>query len=194
MQVATEYCDCLAAQLDAIALECEAERAAARGDLPGDELGAAELAAPVRREAAVRGAGDRILVDAGAGREEARHEIPPRGRRATRDHHAAYRQRPQAPEVGTEIGNGAFAVELDEVVEAALADVVRRGAKRLGESGGRIGGSFRRRWKVELDPVGERRCRQEAALGVEPRRFTSRQVTVLPERVRAGERRVTTKR
>ena len=47
-----------------------------------------------------------------------------------------------------------FALELDEVVEAALADVPRRRAERLGKAGraDRRGVVGRRR-KVELDPV-----------------------------------------
>ena len=65
----------LAAQVDAIADDAAADASAASRCLISDELVFVQLRPPIRCEGAVRRAGDWVLVDPDAGREEEGHEV-----------------------------------------------------------------------------------------------------------------------
>src|SRR4051812_9198202 len=98
-QLAAEHGDGLAAEDDAIAAGAHPDDAAARRGLVADHLRLAEALRPEGGEATMGRSGDRILVDAGAGREEARHEIDP-GLLRTRGHDdPAHRQRAERREL-----------------------------------------------------------------------------------------------
>ena len=62
--------DRLPGQSDPLAVEAHTQGAAARRDLPRDELGLAQAFRPVGREAAMRGSGHGIFVDPRSRREE----------------------------------------------------------------------------------------------------------------------------
>ena len=82
-----------AAELHARPGQAHPHQAAARGGLVAGELALAQALAPEGAQAAVRRAGHRVLVDAGAGGEETRDEIVRRAdRRAAGDHDPALAQ------------------------------------------------------------------------------------------------------
>src|SRR2546427_5486934 len=74
-EVAAHHRDGLAAELDAIAHDADADDAPAGGGLVGEELRLAEPRAPEGAERAVGRARHRVLRDARARREEARDEV-----------------------------------------------------------------------------------------------------------------------
>src|SRR5260370_34906512 len=84
-----------------------------------------ESLTPKRRQSAVSGAGDGILVDSGRGREEPRDEVPIRRGRATGDDDSARLNRAESGEVGAQIADGVLALELDRITEPVPADVPR---------------------------------------------------------------------
>src|SRR5262245_60012702 len=84
-ELALHYGDGLSDDVDALPGDADTERSASARDLPRPQDLLAQDRGPVRREAAVRQPGDRILVDAGRRRKEARHEIELRLARAAGD-------------------------------------------------------------------------------------------------------------
>src|SRR5262249_56113380 len=84
---------------DRIAAEREVQEASARRGLVRDELLFAEALGPEGGEAAVRGAGHRVLVDADRGRKEAGDDVVRGGRGAGGHDHAAHRHRGEEAEI-----------------------------------------------------------------------------------------------
>ena len=89
------------------------------------------------------GAGDRVLIDAGTGREETRNEIE-LARAARGGDYAAHRHlakqvmlRPQRPERG-------FIGHFDQVIELVAPAVFQFAAERFGQLRRRLGGLLRK--------------------------------------------------
>src|SRR4029453_9469039 len=78
-------------------------------------------------------------------------------------------------------------VELEQEIEAAATDVPRLPADRLDESRRRVERFVGWGRKVELDPFPAARRGQNAAARVEARGRLRRELSVLPQHVRAGE-------
>ena len=96
--------------------------------------------------------------------------------------------------VRLEASDRGFVVHLDEIVDLVSPDVLRRGAERLGEAGGRGRRLLTLGREVELDPSAGAVAGEEPALGVKAHLPARGQVAVLPEDVRAREGRVTAER
>src|SRR5690606_21555656 len=137
-ELAAQYRDGAAAEVDAVAVDGDAYDPPARGCLVGVELVASQELLPERAEHAVRGAGDRVFVDTDARGEEAGDEVEflavgPRGH-----DDAPCIDASQEREVGLERAHGGVVVQLDEEVEAAASDVAGLGAEGAGQVRGRI--------------------------------------------------------
>src|SRR3989442_1386654 len=124
----------LPAQGDATAREPHPDHAAAGRRLIRRHLGAPQALAPERRQRAVGGSRHGVFVHAGAGREEARHEIVAGGSRPAGDDDAARLCPCQCGEVGGERAHRCLGVDLEQVVELASPHPARGYAERFRES------------------------------------------------------------
>ena len=174
----------LAAEAHAVAVERHLQGSAARRNLPRDEAPLVQPPAPERSQAAVRRSGCRVFVDAERGREIARDEIDAGIVGAAGDHDASRGKRAKTREVRAHAADRRLVGELDEEVEAALADIERLDAEGVGEAGRRVNRGIRRRRKIELDPRALSGRGQEPAARVESRDGAARELARLPERAR----------
>src|SRR2546428_658796 len=170
-----------------IARQAHPEDAAAGRRLERRHVGPLQALAPERRERAVGGSRDGVLVDTDARCEEARDEIEARHLRPARHDDAARLHPFQCGEVGLECAHARLRVELEQVVELAATAPARGHAERLSEPRGERAGGGSGGGEIELDPVAPPLAGEQAALGMETGRRPGGEVPVFPQDVPPGE-------
>ena len=104
-----------------VAREADLDHPAAARDLVGDEGRAVELRGPVRAQAAVCRAADGVFVNTDLRSEETGDEVILMATRTAGDDHPAYRELPEAADIGSQVPDQLFRFEFDEQVEAIAA-------------------------------------------------------------------------
>jgi hypothetical protein len=155
-EFAAQRGDGLAAQFDAISCEAQVQPAAASRSLVGNNLLFAEARDPVGCEAAVRGAGDGIFIDAEVGIEAARDDVRFVIRAGGGDDNATRvlfaGERGDLLQIRAECANGGLVSQLDQIVEPVAADPDRLRAEYGGETFRRCGWGDGLGGEIQLDP------------------------------------------
>jgi hypothetical protein len=152
-ELAAQHRDRAAAEENPFTSDPDVDHPAAGRHLVAHQLALAQARRPERPQAAVGGAGDRVLVHADGGGEEARDEVELGPRRGRGDDHAADCHRAQEREVGADGSHGLLAVKEQEVVKLVTPEVERPRAERLEEGFRRLGGLLGLGGEVQLDEV-----------------------------------------
>jgi hypothetical protein len=140
-QIATEDRHRLAHQDHAISLQADFDNAATTRCLVRCHLSFPQLLRPVRREGAVSGAGNWVLINAGAGREKTGNEIelaPATGGR----NDATHGQFAEQMMLRRQSTQGLFVSHFHQIVELIPADVNKIRPERFGQAGRRFHGLF----------------------------------------------------
>ena len=162
--------------------------------LVSDQLRLTQLLLPVRAQAAMGRAANRVLVHSDARREEPGGEIEPGVGRAAGHDHPATREGLELADLRPEALERRFVVELDQHVEsirpAKRIDAGIAASSTASSSGERDLRRHRLAREVELDAVRAATGGEQAAPGLEARGQLVGDVPFLPEDVRRRQGRV----